>query len=42
MDKITGLSVINEYEKGGLKMIDLGTMITSLKLTLVKKNIRYK
>ena len=31
MDKITRLSVINEYEKGGLKMIDLETMITWLK-----------
>ena len=43
MDKITRLSVINEYEKGGLKMIDLETMITSLRLTcMVKKNIRCK
>ena len=37
MDKITRLSVINEYEKGGLKMIDLGTMITSLRLTWLKR-----
>ena len=37
MDKITGLSVINEYEKGGLKMIDLETMITSLRLTCLKR-----
>ena len=37
MDKITGLSVINEYEKGGLKMIDLETMITSLRLTWLKR-----
>ena len=29
MDKRTRLSVINEYEKGGLKMIDLETMIKS-------------
>ena len=37
MDKITRLSVINEYEKGGLKMIDLGTMISSLRLTWLKR-----
>ena len=37
MHKITRLSVINEYEKGGLKMIDLETMITSLRLTWLKR-----
>ena len=37
VDKTTRLSVINEYEKGGLKMIDLETMITSLRLTWLKR-----
>ena len=37
-DKTTRLSVIHEYEKGSLKMIDLETMITSLKSSMVKKN----
>ena len=36
MDKRTRLSVINEYEKCGLKMIDLETMITYLRLTWLK------
>ena len=29
VDKTTRLSVINDYEKGGLKMIDIETMIKS-------------
>ena len=29
VDRATSLSVINEYEKGGLTMVDLGTIITS-------------
>ena len=37
MDKTTRLSVINEYEKGGLEMIDLETMITSLRLAWFKR-----
>ena len=37
MDKATRLSVINEYEKGGLKMIDLETMIKSLRLAWLKR-----
>ena len=37
MDKTTRLSVINEYEKGGLKMIDLETMIKSLRLAWLKR-----
>ena len=37
VDKTTRLSVINEYEKGGLKMIDLETMITSLRLAWLKR-----
>ena len=37
MDKTTRLSVINEYEKGGLKMIDLEAMIKSLRLAWLKR-----
>jgi len=37
VDKTTRLSVINEYEKGGLKMIDLETMIKSLGLEWLKR-----
>ena len=37
MDKTTRLSVINEYEKDGLKMIDLETMIKSLRLAWLKR-----
>ena len=37
VDKTTRLSVINEYEKGGLKMIDLETMIKSLRLAWLKR-----
>ena len=31
-NKVTRLSAINEYENGGLKMIDLESMIQSLRL----------
>ena len=31
-DKVTRLSAINEYEKGGLKMIDIECMIKSLSM----------
>ena len=31
-DKVTRLSAINDYEKGGLNMIDLECMIKSLRL----------
>ena len=31
-DKVTRISVINEYEEGGLKMINLDSMIKSLSL----------
>ena len=31
-DKVTRLSAINDYEKGGLKMIDIECMIKSLRL----------
>ena len=37
VDKITRLYVINEYEKGGLKMIDLESMIASLRLAWLKR-----
>ena len=32
VDKVTCLSAINDYEKSGLKMIDLETMVKSLRL----------
>ena len=31
-DKVTRVSVINDCEKGGLKMIDLESMVKSLRL----------
>ena len=37
VNKTTCLSVINEYEIGGLKMIDLDPIITSLRLTWLKR-----
>ena len=37
VDKVTRLSAINEYENGGLKMIDFETMVKSLRLTWLKK-----
>ena len=40
MDKTTRLSVINEYEKGCLKMIDLEAMIKSLRLAWLKRIFR--
>ena len=36
-DKVTRLSTINDYEKGGLKMIDLECMIKSLRLAWLKR-----
>ena len=36
-DKVTRLSTINEFEKGGLKMIDLECMIKSLRLAWLKR-----
>ena len=36
-DKVTRLSTINEFEKGGLKMIDLECMIKSLRLAWFKR-----
>ena len=36
-DKVTRVSVINEYEEGGLKMIDLDCMIKSLRLAWLKR-----
>ena len=37
VNKVTRLSAINEYENGGLKMIDLETMVKSLRLTWLKR-----
>jgi len=37
VDKVTRLSAINDYEKSGLKMIDLETMIKSLQLAWLKR-----
>ena len=36
-DKVTRVSVINEYEEGGLKMIDLDSIIKSLRLAWLKR-----
>lgn len=35
-DKVTRVPVINNYEHGGLKMIDLDTMILSTRLSCMK------
>lgn len=37
VDKVTRLSTINDYQKGGLKMIDLETMCKSLRLAWLKR-----
>ena len=36
-DKVTRLSTINEYDRGGLKMIDPDCMIKSLRLAWLKR-----
>ena len=36
-DKVTRLSTINEYENGGLKMINLESMVKSLRLAWLKR-----
>ena len=36
-DKVRRVSVINEYREGGLKMIDLETMVKSLRLAWLKR-----
>ena len=36
-DKVTRVSVINEYEKGGLKMIDLDCLVKSIRLAWLKR-----
>ena len=36
-DKVTRLSTINEYDRGGLKSIDLDCMIKSLRLAWLKR-----
>ena len=40
VDKVTLLSAINEYENGGLRMIDFETMVKSLRLPLLKRIFR--
>ena len=37
VDKVTRVSLINDYEKGGLKMIDLESMVKSLRLAWLKR-----
>ena len=37
VDKVTRVSVINEYESGGLKMIDVDGMIKSLRLAWLQR-----
>ena len=37
VDKVTRLSTINDYHKGGLKMIDLEKMCKSLRLAWLKR-----
>ena len=37
VDKVTRLSARNDYEKSGLKMIDLKTMVKSLRLAWLKR-----
>ena len=36
-EEVTRLSTINEYDRGGLKMIDLDCMIKSLRLAWLKR-----
>ena len=36
-DKVTRFSTINDYEKGGLKMIDLECVIKPLRLAWLKR-----
>ena len=36
-DKVTRLSTVNDYAKGGLKMIDLDCMIKSLRLAWLQR-----
>ena len=35
-DKVTRVSIINEYDKGGLKMTDVDSMVMSLRLAWLK------
>ena len=37
VDKVTRLSAINEYENGGLRMIDFETMVSCLRITWLKR-----
>ena len=36
-DKVTRVSVINEYDKGGLKMTDVDSIVMSLRLAWLKR-----
>ena len=36
-EKVTRVSVINKYEEGGLKTIDLESMLESLRLAWLKR-----
>ena len=36
-DKVTRVSVINNYESGGLNMVDIESMIKSLRLSWLKR-----
>ena len=37
IDKVKRVSVINEYEEGGLRMIDLECMVKSLRLAWLRR-----
>ena len=37
VDEVTRASVINKYEEGGLRMVDLECMVKSLRLTWLKR-----
>ena len=39
-DKVKRASVINEYEEGGLKMIDLECMVKFLRLAWLRRNFQ--
>ena len=36
-DKVTGASTINNYEEGGIKMVDIESLIKSLRLSWLKR-----
>ena len=41
VDEVTRVSVINEYERGGLKLIDVDCMIRSLRLGWLQRVLRW-